>query len=120
MAKPLHILFLSANPEGTTKLKLVEEYKQIDAKIQASEFREQFELEQSHAVSLMELQHLLLRFKPNIVHFSGHGSENGALVFDSDLGSLATLLAYVDHTILFLLQDGGPGFCSVHRWPLPR
>jgi CHAT domain-containing protein len=87
LTKSLRILFLSANPEGTAKLKLIEEYKQIDAKIQASEFRDQFHLEQSHAVSLMELQTLLLRFKPNIVHFSGHGSETGALVFENYDGS---------------------------------
>lgn len=83
MPSKIRILFLSANPEGTTKLQVIQEYKLIDSKIQASEYRDQFDLEQSHAVSLMELQTLLLRFKPNIVHFSGHGSKTGALIFEN-------------------------------------
>lgn len=83
MTRDIRILFLSANPEGTTKLKVIQECNLIDAKIQASEFRDQFDFKQSHAVSIIELQTLLLRFKPYILHFSGHGSESGALVFEN-------------------------------------
>jgi hypothetical protein len=86
MAKTIRILFLSANPEGTAKISVIKEYKLIDSRIQGSKFRDQFVLQQSHAVSLMELQTLLLRFKPNIIHFSGHGSEKGELVFENHDG----------------------------------
>ncbi|MEX1151594.1 MAG: hypothetical protein WEB28_05900 [Nitrosopumilaceae archaeon] len=71
MTRKIRILFLSANPDNATQLHLAEECNLIDSKIQASPLREQFELEQRHAVSLLELQAHLLRFKPNIVHFSG-------------------------------------------------
>lgn len=86
MPRKIRILFLSANPDNTTQLRLAEECNLIDSKIQASPFREQFDLEQRHAVSLLELQAHLLRFKPNIVHFSGHGSEKGALYFENSDG----------------------------------
>lgn len=82
----IRILFLSANPDSTTQLRVVEECNAIDSRIQASQYRDQFGLEQRHAVSLLELQAHLLRFKPSIVHFSGHGSEKGSLVFENAEG----------------------------------
>ena len=44
------ILFLAANPEGTTQLALDKEIREIDAKIRASEFRDSLQLVSHWAV----------------------------------------------------------------------
>jgi hypothetical protein len=37
-------------------------------------------------VTINSLQQILLRFEPQILHFSGHGSEQGALIFQNSDG----------------------------------
>lgn len=78
----IRILFLAANPVGTAELQLIKEYKYIDEQLRKTKYRDQFDLEQEHAVSVTELQELLQRYEPNIVHFSGHGSEEHALILE--------------------------------------
>lgn len=83
----IQILFLAANPKNTGELNLTKEIKRIDEELLKSKNRDEFELQQRHAVSISDLQELLLRFRPNIVHFSGHGSQESALVFESENGN---------------------------------
>jgi len=83
----IHILFLAANPKDTQQLQLNKEYKRIDDELQKSRDRDKFELQQRQEVAVTELQSLLLRFEPEIVHFSGHGSPESALVFQSADGN---------------------------------
>ncbi len=83
----IRILFISANPANTDRLKLIEEVKNIRYKIRAAEYRDQFQIEQSHEISLSDLQSELLWFKPHVVHFSGHGSKEGKLIFQNPSGS---------------------------------
>jgi hypothetical protein len=80
----IRILFLAANPKDTQQLQLNKEYKRIDEELQKSKERDKFDVQQRQEVSVRELQPLLLRFEPGIVHFSGHGSEESALVFQNE------------------------------------
>jgi hypothetical protein len=82
----IHVLFLAANPKDTQQLQLNKEYKRIDEELQKSTERDKFDLQQRQEVSVTELQELFLRFKPQIVHFSGHGSQESALVFQNEDG----------------------------------
>ncbi len=76
----IKVLFLAANPATTTKLALDEEIRAIDAKVQGARYRDNLELLSHWAVRYDELSGLLMRHKPDIVHFSGHGSSDGKLV----------------------------------------
>ncbi len=76
----LKILFFSSNPEFTTPLKLDEEARLITQKIRASEYRDVLKLETLWAVRPDDLIQALLEHKPQIVHFSGHGSESGEII----------------------------------------
>jgi hypothetical protein len=58
-----------------------------DEELQKSKERDKFDVQQRQEVSVGELQPLLLRFEPGIVHFSGHGSEESALVFQNEQGN---------------------------------
>ena len=79
------IIFFAANPDDTQRLALDNEYKQIKRLLTQSECRNDFLLEHAPAVSDDDLQQQLLSFKPDIVHFSGHGELNG-LHFQDESG----------------------------------
>jgi hypothetical protein len=74
------VLFLSANPAGTTKLQLDEEIRQIMTKIRASEYRDALELVPRFATRPDDFLQALLEHMPHIVHFSGHGSSTEELI----------------------------------------
>jgi hypothetical protein len=76
------ILILSANPWNTNRLGLDEEYQRIQELWENSDGQEQFELRYYPALRGEELQQKVLKFKPNLIHFSGHGEENGLIFAD--------------------------------------
>lgn len=80
--KTTKILFLAANPAGTRQLDLDEEMRAVDDAIRRADFRDAFVLEQHWAVRATELDDFLLRHRPQIVHFSGHGSQSSGLMFE--------------------------------------
>jgi hypothetical protein len=76
----IKVLFLTSNPEGTPPLKLDEEARLITQKIRAAEYRDVLKLETLWAVRPDDLLQALNEHKPEIVHFSGHGSKIGEIV----------------------------------------
>ena len=76
----IKVLFLAANPAGTSQLALDEEIRAIDAKIRGAEHRDRLTMVSHWAVRLDDLSGLLMRERPAIVHFSGHGAASGAIV----------------------------------------
>lgn len=81
-APALRILFLGANPEGAPSLRLDHEVREIDLALRQADFRERFDLRQQLAVRPADLQAALLRHRPQVVHFSGHGSPDGIFLED--------------------------------------
>jgi CHAT domain len=67
------LLFLTANPKGTTTLRLDQEIRDITEGLQRAQHREAFSLETRWAVRPRDIQRALLDLNPQIVHFSGHG-----------------------------------------------
>ncbi len=80
------ILILAANPQGTSRRRLDEEVREIEAGLQRAQKRHQFILEQKWAVRPRDIQRALLDVNPQIVHFSGHGLGEEGLVFEDDIG----------------------------------
>ncbi|GEM_PF-3967358 len=78
-------LFLAANPNGTTKLALDEEIREITQKIRLAENRDLLDVISVWAVRPDDLLQYLNQHKPQIVHFSGHGrySEAEPLCFEA-------------------------------------
>jgi CHAT domain len=81
---PICLLYLAANPATTSQLRLDKEIKIIDSALRAPGLQEHFKLEQCWAASERDIQESLLRYQPDIVHFSGHGSSTGRLVLERD------------------------------------
>lgn len=83
--KEISALFLASNPAGTTVLNLDEEIRAITEKIRASEHREMINLVSAWAVRPDDLIQSLNECRPQIVHFSGHGNQQGQIILtDND------------------------------------
>jgi hypothetical protein len=82
----IRILFLAANPVDTDPLRLDEEIRAIDEALRKAEFRDRFEIRQQWAVRVGDLQEALLRHKPDVVHFSGHGADSSEIVLVAETG----------------------------------
>ncbi|MEB3357603.1 MAG: CHAT domain-containing protein [Synechococcales bacterium] len=76
----MKILFLAANPDGTSFLHLDEEVHRIEDSLRKSRLRDQFQFETKWAVNAASLRQALLEEDPDIVHFSGHGEGQSGLV----------------------------------------
>jgi len=71
----LKILMLTANPAGTTKLNLDKEYARIAEKIQHK--KDAFDLTVQRAVDKTAFRETIVEVRPDVLHFTGHGEEEG-------------------------------------------
>ncbi len=85
--KIIRVLFIAANPKDTSRLRLDEEVRAIDQALMQAEFRDRFDIKQHWAVRIFDIQGYLLRHKPDIVHFSGHGSSSSEIIFEDNAGN---------------------------------
>src|ERR1043166_148457 len=85
--RKIHILFLAANPSNETQLRLGAESTKIKEALEASSYRENFSFSEDSAVRLDSLQRTILKNDATIVHFSGHGSSEGELIFEDEHGN---------------------------------
>jgi len=101
----IKILFLAANPSDTTRLRLDEESRAIDQALRQTEFRDRFEVEQHWAVRVTDVQGLLLRHQPDVVHFSGHGSKTDAIILEDNSGTSRPVSAHALSQLFSVLKD---------------
>lgn len=87
MTEKIKILFLAASPLDVAPLRLDEELREIEKKIQTGSRRESFQLIPQFAARWDDLQEALLRHRPHIVHFSGHGSKSEEISVMDDSGA---------------------------------
>jgi YesN/AraC family two-component response regulator len=107
------ILFLAADPTNASRLRLGQELREIQEKLQLAKMRDEFKLEQRMSVRPVDISQAILDEKPKIVHFSGHGTNEGSLCFENEIGksqfvepdALASLFELVaDHVDCVLLN----------------
>jgi hypothetical protein len=84
--KPRKILILAANPKQTVRLRLDEELRDIKEVLQRSLNRENFDLRYELAVRPRDIHRAILDYRPNIIHFSGHGVGEQGLAFEDETG----------------------------------
>lgn len=82
----ISVLFLASDPTNASRLRLGEELREIQEKLQLAKLRDQFTLEQRMSVRPADISQALLDVQPEIVHFSGHGSATGKLYFEDQTG----------------------------------
>jgi esterase/lipase superfamily enzyme len=78
------ILVLAANPQGTDALQLEKEVELIKARLNESDGGREFVIRVEPSARAEDLSRYLLDYKPLIVHFAGHGSSSGDIIFENE------------------------------------
>lgn len=77
------VAFLLASPHGQDQLNVGMEFREADSAVKASADRDKLDLRPFLAATPGTLLDALNEYRPDIIHFSGHGG-GGSLVFDED------------------------------------
>lgn len=80
------ILILAAIPQPYD-LRLDKEMREIRAAIARATKRDLFEIDARTAVRPQDIRRAIAELRPQIVHFCGHGMEDGSLVLEDDAGN---------------------------------
>jgi len=82
------VLFLAANPRDRAmeQLALDEEAREIQQKIDAAKYRDSLELVTRWATRPADLLQYLNQYRPQVVHFSAHGSQHEEIILQDDMG----------------------------------
>ncbi len=86
IAAQCRILFMGANPSDQTQLQMAREVRDIEEGLLMAQQRDRFDLEDKLAVRARDIIGHMLHYRPHIVHFSGHGSGEAGLAFETDQG----------------------------------
>ena len=81
------VLLFATNPRGTTQLRLDEEVRSIQEMIRKSEHRDSIIFESRWAVRPLDILQAINELNPDVVHFCGHGSQDGDLVLENADGT---------------------------------
>ncbi len=95
------VLFLAANPAGIDRLGLDNEIRAITDKIRASKHRDAIQLISVWATRPDDLLQALNEHRPQVVHFSGHGSETGELLLVDEKRDVSAPVSAVTLKTLF-------------------
>jgi hypothetical protein len=85
MPRKIKILFFSAEPTTLTSLRLGQEVRDIEDRLHRAPQGRSFQLITQWAVRPGDLAEILLRYRPDIVHFSGHSS-GGKIMLEGEAG----------------------------------
>jgi len=83
---PKVILLMSASQDLNQPLRLDEERREIDLAITMAQAADRLEIRTADAVRMDDLQSALLRYRPAIAHFSGHGQANAGIMVSDGFG----------------------------------
>jgi SpoVK/Ycf46/Vps4 family AAA+-type ATPase len=83
-APKTRILFLAADPRDWRRLSLDREYREIETKLRAAEYRDSLEFISKWAVRPDDVLQALNEHRPHIVHFSGHGTATDEILLMND------------------------------------
>jgi len=84
MSQDKTILILAANPKKTNRIRFDEEVRKIGEILKRNGYSKS--LEREFAVGYTDIHQSLLDYKPQIVHFIGHGAGQEGLVIENDIG----------------------------------
>ncbi|MEL6162485.1 MAG: CHAT domain-containing protein [Cyanobacteria bacterium J06628_3] len=82
----MKILFLAANPTDVSLLRLGQELRDIKQQLRTAKQPGKYQLEQRESVRVGDITQAIFDFEPQIIHFSGHGTNRGELCFENEIG----------------------------------
>ncbi len=84
----IKILFLASDPTDSNRLRLGQELRDVREKLQLAKQRDTFSLESRESVRPRDISQAIFDVDPQIVHFSGHGTNSGELCFEDLSGKV--------------------------------
>lgn len=99
---PRKILILEAIPKGS---RFGREIRNISEAIKRSRYRDRFTIEIHTAVRPRDIRRAIIEKAPYIVHFCGHGTEQGCLVLEDDEGCPKLVTSDALASLFKLSQD---------------
>jgi len=91
MTDKIKVLLIATNQLQLAYVRLGDELREIEGKIQSASQRDAFEWIAKPAVRVSDLSGYLLRDQPHIVHFSGHGRPVEGLILEDASGNAKTV-----------------------------
>jgi hypothetical protein len=85
----IRVLFLAADPRDASRLRLGQEFRDLRQQLRLAEQRDRISLEERWSVRPEDVTQALLDVRPQVVHFSGHGTRQGALCFEDEAGRIS-------------------------------
>lgn len=80
------ILFLNANPKDTQHLRLDEEYRRVVENYDQGTQRDKYDLRLIPAIKVETITQAIDKYRPAIVHFSGHGYKMDGIGVENEAG----------------------------------
>ena len=105
MPETIKILFLASSPTDAGRIRVDKELREVDERISLGSHRDQFDLIPHFAVRPRDLRRGLLKHRPHILHFSGHGSTTSGIVLEDDNGKTRVVTAADLAELLGILKD---------------
>ena len=87
MSSQITVLYLGASPLNADRLRLDAEVREIREAIRKSDYPDSVVLAERWAVRQQDLLQALNETNPTIVYFSGHGSDDGCLYIEDQVGN---------------------------------
>jgi len=103
--EPTTILLLAANPVDTPRLQLLDEVDAIKSYLRQGKYANRFEVIQELTVNVGAFFGHLQRYKPQILHFSGHGERSGGIHLVDDKGQSRIIEADVLRDLFAILKE---------------
>lgn len=85
-AGPQTILYLAASPRDRAPLRSDVEMRKVHQRLQQGKYRDQYRLESRFAAQFDDISQALVDCEPHVLHFSGHGDEDGNLLAEDRYG----------------------------------
>jgi len=87
LPEKITVLFLASNPKNTDSLRLDEEAREIREMISKSKHRDAVKFETRLAVRPLDILQAINELNPDVIHFSGHGTQNDEIVLEDADGA---------------------------------
>ena len=95
------IIFFAANPFDTGRLNLKEEYAEIARQLEDKSARDRLEITSDFCTDLEGFQEKTNTFRPNIIHFAGHGSDSKGEVAELASRGIGHIVENKDTGLIF-------------------
>ncbi|MDX2006883.1 MAG: CHAT domain-containing protein [Meiothermus sp.] len=86
-AEPNVVLFLPSDPSDQDSLQLLRELGRIKRQVGTAKHKDKFDLQIEALTESINISEALQTINPSILHFAGHGSEDGELVVLDEAGN---------------------------------